>query len=157
MSPACDASLDQGTQGTQSTAGVNGMLFDREHWNDMSSVLRDIDESQGMEQDLSTTGVSPMKPCHQRIEVCSCDAPGFYLASLTLMTESVESNQLTLIKPRSTWVITSTTEPTTPIDHLDQVNTSLWSTLGQRHSQTPLKPWRRWVSSGTFPRSPKFT
>jgi hypothetical protein len=55
MSPACDAPLDQGTQGTQSTAGVNEMLFDREHWNDISSVLRDIDESQGTEQDLAVT------------------------------------------------------------------------------------------------------
>jgi hypothetical protein len=32
------------------------------------------------------------------------------------MTESAESNRLTLVKPRSTWVITSKTEPTTPID-----------------------------------------
>jgi hypothetical protein len=74
MSPACDAPLDQGTQGTQSTAGVNEMLFDREHWNDISSVLRDIDESQGTEQDLAAAGVSPMKPCHQTIEVCSHDS-----------------------------------------------------------------------------------
>jgi hypothetical protein len=35
-----------------------------------------------------------------------CDAPRFLLASLTLMTDSVESNRLTLVKPRSTWVIT---------------------------------------------------
>jgi hypothetical protein len=53
------------------------------------------------------------------------------------MTESAESNRLTSVKPRSTWVITSKTEPTTPIDPLDQVNTHLWSTLGQRHGQTP--------------------
>jgi hypothetical protein len=66
------------------------------------------------------------------------------------MAESAESNRPTLVKPRSTWVITSKTEPTTPIDPLDQVNTPLWSTLGQRHGQTPLKPLRRWVSSETF-------
>jgi hypothetical protein len=69
-----------------------------------------------------------------------CDAPDFSLASLTLTTESAESNRLTLVKPRSTWVITSKTETTTPIDTLDHVNTHLWSTLGQRHGQTPLKP-----------------
>jgi hypothetical protein len=69
-----------------------------------------------------------------------CDAPGFYLASLTLMTESAESNRLTLVKPRSTWVLTSKIEPTIPNDPLDQVNTHLWSTLGQRHGPNPLKP-----------------
>jgi hypothetical protein len=30
-----------------------------------------------------------------------CDAPGFSLVSLTLMTESAESNRLTLVKPWS--------------------------------------------------------
>jgi hypothetical protein len=38
-----------------------------------------------------------------------CDAPGFQLASLALMAESTESNQVTLVKARSTWVITSKT------------------------------------------------
>jgi hypothetical protein len=68
------------------------------------------------------------------------DAPGFKLASLTLTTESAESNLLTLVKPRSTWVITLKTSPTNPNGPLDQVNTNLWSTLGQRHGQTPLTP-----------------
>jgi hypothetical protein len=49
-----------------------------------------------------------------------------------LKTESAESNLLTLVKPWSTWVLTSKTSPTTPNDPLDQVNTHLWSTLGQR-------------------------
>jgi hypothetical protein len=71
--------------------------------------------------------------------VTLCDAPGFWLASLPLMIESAESNRLTLVKARSTWVITSKTSPTNPIEPLDQVNTPLWSTLGQRHGQTPLK------------------
>jgi hypothetical protein len=66
------------------------------------------------------------------------------------MAGSAKSNWLTLVKPRSTWVITSKTKPTTPIDPLDQVNTPLWSTLGQKHGQTPLKPWRRRMSFGTF-------
>jgi hypothetical protein len=57
-----------------------------------------------------------------------------------LMAESAQSNRMTLVKPRSTWVIASKTESTTLSDPLDQVNTPWWSTLGQRHGQTPLKP-----------------
>jgi hypothetical protein len=68
-----------------------------------------------------------------------CDARGFKLASLTLMAELAKSNRLTLVKPRTTWDITSKTEPSTPNDPLDQVKTPLWSILGQRHDQTPLK------------------
>jgi hypothetical protein len=48
------------------------------------------------------------------------------------------------------------TEPTTPIDPLDQINTPLRSTLGQKHGQTPLKPWRRWMYSGPFVAFSKF-
>jgi hypothetical protein len=73
------------------------------------------------------------------VGVATCDAPGFLLALLLLMTESAKSNRLTSVKPRSTWVITSKTSPTNPIEPLDQVNTPLWSTLSQRHGQTPLK------------------
>jgi ABC-type phosphate/phosphonate transport system permease subunit len=83
MSLACDTPLDEGTQGTQSTAGVKEMLFDREHWNDISSVMHDIDESQGMEQDLAAAGTSPMKPCHKTIEVCSHESH-LYLLFYTL-------------------------------------------------------------------------
>jgi hypothetical protein len=72
------------------------------------------------------------------------------------MVESAESNRLTLVKHRSTLAITSKTEPTNPIDPLDQVDTPLWSTLGQRHGQTPLKPQCRWTSSGTFAAFSKF-
>jgi hypothetical protein len=43
-----------------------------------------------------------------------CDAPSFCLASLTLMTESPVSNRLTLVKPRSNWVITSKKWPNKP-------------------------------------------
>jgi hypothetical protein len=35
-----------------------------------------------------------------------CDAPGFHYGYLTLMTESIKSNTWTLVKLRSTWVIT---------------------------------------------------
>jgi hypothetical protein len=73
-----------------------------------------------------------------------------------LMTESAESNLLTLVEPWSTRVITSKTSPTNPNDPLDQVNTHFWSTLGQRHGQTPLKPWCLWTSSVTFAAFSKF-
>jgi hypothetical protein len=66
------------------------------------------------------------------------------------MTESAESNQPTLVKPRSTWLITPKTSPMNPIEPLGQVYTHPWSTLGQSHGQTPLKNWRRRMSSGTF-------
>jgi hypothetical protein len=72
------------------------------------------------------------------------------------MAESAESNRLTLVKPRSTWVITSKTSPMNPIEPLDQVYTLPWSTFGQRHGQTLLKPWRQRMSSGTFATFSKF-
>jgi hypothetical protein len=72
------------------------------------------------------------------------------------MTESAESDRPTLVKPRSTWVITSKTSPVNPIEPLDQVSTHPWSTLGQRHGQTPLKNWCRRMSSGTFAAFSKF-
>jgi helix-turn-helix protein len=75
-----------------------------------------------------------------------------------LMAEKVESNRLTLVKPRSTWVITSKTEPTTRIDPLEQVNTHLWSTIGQRHGQIPLKnPSVFECPPELLPCSPNFT
>jgi hypothetical protein len=54
------------TQGTHSTAGVNVELFDHEKWNEVASVLHEIDESQRMEQVLAAEGAPPMKS-----EVCS--------------------------------------------------------------------------------------
>jgi hypothetical protein len=64
-----------------------------------------------------------------------CDAPGFQLGSLTLM---IRSTELTLVKRRSTWAITSKTSPTTP-------NGPLWSTrdtFGQNPTQNPLNTLR---------------
>jgi hypothetical protein len=72
------------------------------------------------------------------------------------MTESAESNRPTLVKPWSTWVITLKTSPMNPIEPLDQVYTHPWSTPGQRHSQTPLKHLRQWMSSETFAAFSKF-
>jgi hypothetical protein len=66
------------------------------------------------------------------------------------MTGSAESNRPTLVKPRSTWVITLKTSPMNPIEPLHQVYAHPWSTLGQRHGQTPLNHWRLRMSSETF-------
>jgi hypothetical protein len=71
------------------------------------------------------------------------------------MTKSAGWNWPTLVKPRSTWVITSKTSPMNPIEPLDQVYTHPWSILGQRHGQTP-KHWCRRMSSGTFAAFSKF-
>jgi hypothetical protein len=46
-----------------------------------------------------------------------------------------ESHLLTLVKPWSTWVITSKTQSTITNDPLNQVNTSLRSNLGQSQGQ----------------------
>jgi hypothetical protein len=72
------------------------------------------------------------------------------------MTESAESYRPTLVKPRSTWVITSNTSPMNPNEPLDQAYIHPWSTLGQRHGQTPFTSWCRWMSSGTFAAFSKF-
>jgi hypothetical protein len=73
------------------------------------------------------------------------------------MTESAESNRLTLVKPRSTWAITSKIEPTTPIDPLTK-STHLG---GQPLVKDTVKPyWNPNVDERPpelLPRSPKFT
>jgi hypothetical protein len=66
------------------------------------------------------------------------------------MTEPAESNLPTMVKPRSTWVITSKTSPMNPIEPLYQVYTHPWSTIGQRHGQNRLNRWRQQMSSITF-------
>jgi hypothetical protein len=87
----------------------------------------------------------------------SCDAPGFLLASLTLMAKSAKSNRLTLAKPRSTWVITSKTSPTNPIELLNQVSTPLWSTLGQSTVKPHRNPNVSERPPELLPCSPNFT
>jgi hypothetical protein len=57
-----------------------------------------------------------------------------------LINPNGRSNLLTMVKPRSTWVLTSKTSPTNPNEPLDRVNTHLWSNFGQRHGQTLPKP-----------------
>jgi hypothetical protein len=74
-----------------------------------------------------------------------CDAPGFYLASLMLMTEPSVSILLTMVKPWSTWVITVKTSSRITKDPLNKVNTHLWSTLGQNPVKNPMS-----LNSRTF-------
>jgi hypothetical protein len=73
------------------------------------------------------------------------------------MTESAESNLLTLVKPKSTWVITSKTSPTNPIEPLDQVSTP----CGQPLVKGTVKPHLNTDVSECLPellpRSPNFT
>jgi hypothetical protein len=72
------------------------------------------------------------------------------------MAESAESNRPTLVKPRSTWGITSKTSPMNPIEPLDQVYTHPWSTLGQRRGPTRLNLSHRRMSPETFAAFSKF-
>jgi hypothetical protein len=62
------------------------------------------------------------------------DSPAF------LFNHNGRSTLLTVVKPRSTWVLTSKTSPTNPNDPIDQVNAHVWSNLGQMHGQTLPKP-----------------
>jgi hypothetical protein len=64
------------------------------------------------------------------------------------MTESAESNLLTLVKPWSTWVITPKISSTSPNDPLNQVNTHLWSNFGQNPSVLELSHLSQKCSEG---------
>jgi hypothetical protein len=63
-----------------------------------------------------------------------CDAPGF------LFNPNRRSTLLTIVKSRSTWVLTSKNSPTNSNDTFDLVDTHVGSTHGQGLGQTPLKP-----------------
>jgi hypothetical protein len=80
-----------------------------------------------------------------------CDAPGFQPGYLTLM---IRSTELTLVKRRSTWAITSKTSPTTP-------NDTPWSTHGQGLVKTLVKllehPLTLLCRPELLSRSPNFT
>jgi hypothetical protein len=73
------------------------------------------------------------------------------------MTESAESNRLTLVKPRSTWVITSKTSPTNLLNPL----TKSTHTRGQPLVKGTVKPGLTIDVSECrpelLPRSPNFT
>jgi hypothetical protein len=55
-----------------------------------------------------------------------------------LMTGSAESNRPTLVKPRSTWVITSKTSPMNPIEPLDQAYTHVVNPWSKTRSKPRL-------------------
>jgi hypothetical protein len=73
------------------------------------------------------------------------------------MTGSAESNLPTMVKPKSTWVITSKTSPMNPIEPL----TKSTHTRGQPLVKGTVKPRLRIdvseCRSELLPRSPKFT
>jgi hypothetical protein len=74
-----------------------------------------------------------------------------------LMAESAKSNRLTLVKPRSTWVITSKIEPTTPNDPLDQVKTICGQTWVRDTDKPCLNPDIGECLPKLLSRSPNFT
>jgi hypothetical protein len=81
--------------------------------------------------EVPTAGPHVSAPGEEEEKGKKCDALGFHPGSLTL---TIGSNELTLVKQWSTWVITLKTSPPTP-------NDSYWSTLGQvgqNPSQNPL-------------------
>jgi hypothetical protein len=88
----------------------------------------------------------PLKP-----KPFECDAPGFQPGYLTLM---IRSTELTLVKRRPTWDITSKTSPTTP-------NDTPWPTHGQGLVKTLVKPLEHPFDPPCrpklLPRSPNFT
>jgi hypothetical protein len=57
-----------------------------------------------------------------------------------LINPNRRSTRLTLVKSRSTWVLTSKNSPISSIDILDLVDTHVGLTHGQRLGKTPLKP-----------------
>jgi hypothetical protein len=73
------------------------------------------------------------------------------------MAESTESNRLTLVKPKSTWVITSKTLPMNPIEPFDQVYTHPWSPLVKDTVKPRLNIDVDECRPELLPRSPNFT
>ena len=70
--PAFDAtpSFDhRNTKSTNGSCGVGEHLFDRESWNDMSSILREINETQRSTNDQSGICESLTRPRHKITEV----------------------------------------------------------------------------------------
>jgi hypothetical protein len=57
-----------------------------------------------------------------------------------LINPNRQSTLLTVVKSRSTWVLTSKNSPANLNDTMDQVDTHVGSTHGQSLGQTPPKP-----------------
>jgi hypothetical protein len=73
------------------------------------------------------------------------------------MAESAKLNKLTLVKPRSIWVITSEISPTNPIEPLDQVNNPCGQPLVKDTVKFRLNPDVCECLPKLLPRSPNFT
>jgi hypothetical protein len=74
-----------------------------------------------------------------------------------LINPNSRSNQLIVVKSRSTWALTSKNSLTYSSDPLWLVNTLVGPTHGQRLGQTPLTPSVHRCLLELLPRSPKFT
>jgi hypothetical protein len=73
------------------------------------------------------------------------------------MTESAESNRPTLVKPRSTWVITSKTSPMNPIEPLTKSTHTRGQPLVIGMVKPRLNPDVGECCPKLLPRSPNFT
>jgi hypothetical protein len=79
------------------------------------------------------TKLCPPKPRSQLL-LYVCVMPKF------LINPNRRSTRLTVVKSRSTWVLTPKNSPTNSKDTFDLVDTHVGPTHGQRLCQTPLKP-----------------
>jgi hypothetical protein len=63
-----------------------------------------------------------------------------FVTPQVLINPNRRSTLLTMVKSRSTWVLTSKNSPTNSNDTFDQVDKDVGSTHGQSLGQNPLKP-----------------
>jgi hypothetical protein len=74
-----------------------------------------------------------------------------------LINPNSRSKQLTVVKSRSTWALTSKNSQTYPSEPFWLVDTLVGPTHGQRLGQTPFTPSVHRCLPELLPRSPKFT
>jgi hypothetical protein len=74
-----------------------------------------------------------------------------------LINPNRRSTLLTVVKSRSTWVLTPKTSPTNPNGTIDQVDTHVSSTHGQSLVKPHSNPSDPRCPSELLPRSPKST
>ena len=72
------------------------------------------------------------------------------------MAELAKSNRPSLVKPRSSWAITSKTSPTNPIEPLTKSTHPGGQPFVKDTVKPPPKPWHQWMSSRTFAAFSKF-
>jgi hypothetical protein len=73
------------------------------------------------------------------------------------MAGSAKSNRLTMVKPWSTWIITSKTSPTHHIESLEKVNTPCGQPLVKDTNKSRLNPDVGECLPELLLRSPNFT